>query len=783
MTVAQQAITTSFTPPPAASIALTADSANAKMKIAAFLAAPASGAPVPSTVNILRRKGTDAFAALIANLTEPLPVTMATLTGFNAFRQLPDIPDVGTVHGWNLFIDGGATTDTGWTTVGGTWSNVADALSPSGRAWQVVATAGGQYRYKDYAVEAGRPYSVASQIRSDGTGTALIQMDWLDAAANVVGSVQSAAQTGTNYAEQTIVNAVAPGTARKGRVYIYITNGAGIAWFTAIRVKQQATAPLAWTAADQQVLGNQGIEIYEAGTNTGGADPDMEAVGTAAYTATASTLTKDTTTKFAGTQSLKVASTGVGGKASISGSLAAAQAITASVRYKGGDATGGLVLVSTPGGTTIGSSLGAATDWTARSVSGVIAGGDTGWRVDMIAGANTVVANFDNLWVANQAYDTGNADPSGLAYNTGARTASSVTETLPTGFDWTQGFAIVGTYRPDHAYNRGTPDRYVFELFQDANNRMHLILTSAGTLYFEKVRQGISAPFHDAAATAPAAGDTVAWGCLFIPGTGMYLVLSKNGGAVATYSLTSAEAQLATFAAGTPTLYIGRYGGGAGNECDGSEGITRIWTTVDSTTLAKVQAAVTGNAPYGAPTDSEAAVWAFNGQAYQVPVVDDHLLKLGTAYDYRGDVNSAGVNAATATGLVSTGTVVALGDSFWLKVPATPTLNLKLPVKYEVGLGYTVPRRSAALEPLSGAAKIVIQGPNAYGAEITLKLIYAGASGQDVTEAALTALLNLAADVWLQDIYGGLRKVKFPAIAYQHLATYMWVDFKLIEAA
>jgi len=87
------------------------------------------------------------------------------------------------------------------------------------------------------------------------------------------------------------------------------------------------------------------------------------------------------------------------------------------------------------------------------------------------------------------------------------------------------------------------------------------------------------------------------------------------------------------------------------------------------------------------------------------------------------------------------------------------------------------------LEPLSGPAKIVTQGPSAYGSEITLKLLYSGALGQDVIEAAFTALMNQTADVWLQDLFGGLRKIRFPEIAYQHLSLWLWVDLTLIEAA
>ena len=187
--------------------------------------------------------------------------------------------------------------------------------------------------------------------------------------------------------------------------------------------------------------------------------------------------------------------------------------------------------------------------------------------------------------------------------------------------------------------------------------------------------------------------------------------------------------------------------------------------------------------PLQDPTDQDAAVWLFEGQGYQVPVVDDHLIKLGTSYDYRADVNGTGASPATATGQVFSNTLVAAADSIWLKVPSDPTKNLKLRVKYEAGLQSKVPRRTTVLEPLSGPAKIVTQGPSAYGSEITLKLLYSGATGQDVIEAAFTALMNQTADVWLQDLFGGLRKIRFPEIAYQHLSLWLWVDLTLIEAA
>jgi hypothetical protein len=766
-------MTPSFTPPPAAACSLTADPTNAKMKVAPYLLPPAAGAPAVTTIDLLKRLGTTgSFIELVGAVGLPLAlVGPTTQTGFSAYRQAPTL---GLAR--NLCVNGGFISGShGWTLNAVTVDYVVDATSPTGYAARFIAAvsvyAG---HYQDIPVEAGKAYSVAAQLRSDGAKQIYIQISWLDASGNTISSATSSLVTATAYTETTLTNQTAPGNARTVRIFAVLNGGvatAGIGFATAVRVMQQTTAPAAWTAAHQQYV-SQGLAIYEAGTNLA-ADGDMEAVGTASYAASNATLTKDTTTFFVGAKSLKLVCTASSGYASQTGSLAAGQKVTASVRIKGGDSQAGgttIRFVSTPSGAAIDAgTFGPYADWTAIRITGTIAGGDTGWRVDVVGGLNTSVTYFDNLAIENKAYDTMNADPSGQAFALAGRVATLLTPPVPSTFDLTD-WAAAGAMRLDHT-TLPAINRIALGVQVDANNRfLVFILLATTTLRFFFNRAGVVETVD--LALSFVAGDTIAWG-VKKSSAGMTVYGSVNGAAVTQTVDTSLASKLSL--AGTVTLDLG--GGAPSNGLiDGTIGVSRILKGgLSDATISAIVAA-----PYQDPTDNDLTVWNFNGQTYQIPAFDDHLVKLGKAYDWRCDTTAA--NGALASGLTTTGTVAALADAVWLKVPSDPTKNYKFPVKYEEGIHKNYPRRMSLLEPLSGPAKIATLGPNAYGAEaIKLRAIVDGAAGHDVLEAQLLALLNLTADLWLQDLFGGLRKVRFPNLDVHEFPLWQWNELTLVE--
>lgn len=140
------------------------------------------------------------------------------------------------------------------------------------------------------------------------------------------------------------------------------------------------------------------------------ADGDMEAVGTASYTATNCTLAKDTVTFFAGAKSLQGTNTLANGYASQSGSLAAGKVVTVSVRARGGDAATKLEVYSTPSNTLLGSHTNPdTTNWNPLRVTGTIPGADTGYQVRLVNGSGaTIVARWDELEIEDWTDETTN---------------------------------------------------------------------------------------------------------------------------------------------------------------------------------------------------------------------------------------------------------------------------------------------------------------------------------------------------------------------------------------
>jgi hypothetical protein len=398
-------------------------------------------------------------------------------------------------------------------------------------------------------------------------------------------------------------------------------------------------------------------------------------------------------------------------------------------------------------------------DWSAQTATGAVTGANQPVYFGLHGASGSVW--FDLLWVAAQYYDTGNADPSGQAHvATGARTASSNVIPLPSTFDITN-FALSGVVRFDHAYNRGGNDRIIASLYIDGNNRIEVELDPSGNLLLVKRRAGVVSQASDAAATALAPGDTLSWGAIVSP-TGLVLFVSKNGGAVATYTSTASYPQegLLPIAGVAPTtLYLGRYGGAVGYEIDGTVGATRVLKAglANSTVSARVLD------PYGDPTDNDLAVWNLEGQTVQLPVFDDRLIKLGTAYDYTVDSTSASPNAATAFGQRTRASTAALAQSWWLRSQQDAAKDILAPVldrhEYDVGRG------AQEVRPASGGFPSLIYGGAREGMRGALDILvaYSTAAAADSAEQALLALLGTQDTLWLLSPFGMLAKIRFPS--------------------
>jgi len=129
-------------------------------------------------------------------------------------------------------------------------------------------------------------------------------------------------------------------------------------------------------------------------------------------------------------------------------------------------------------------------------------------------------------------------------------------------------FGRIVVLRPDHLNTRGGT-RNLWTCKVDANNFFQLLLDASGNLKFNKTAASVLVSLSDAAATANAAGDTLAIGLVF-DGATMTMIVSKNGAAVSTYT----QATATTFT-GTATEYFGSDSTG-GSEADTTLSIVRM---------------------------------------------------------------------------------------------------------------------------------------------------------------------------------------------------------------
>src|SRR6185503_12879072 len=156
-------------------------------------------------------------------------------------------------------------------------------------------------------------------------------------------------------------------------------------------------------------------------------------------------------------------------------------------------------------------------DWTAYAASGVVAGANQAIYLNMAGG--TGIVYWDNIWYAQQAYDTGNSGDGSEYVATGARAVSFDKLPTPTGFN-VDDFAVVTAYRPDHAST--VRQLYLWALSDGVANAFAAIL--GGTNWAYKLRAGIASSATNGAAYA--AGDTIVHGFRFRAGVGLTLFWS-----------------------------------------------------------------------------------------------------------------------------------------------------------------------------------------------------------------------------------------------------------------
>ncbi len=276
---------------------------------------------------------------------------------------------------------------------------------------------------------------------------------------------------------------------------------------------------------------------------------------------------------------------------------------TLSVRMKQATA-GGYLAFNDGSGETLNGFAGGTNDWqpikATKSSATVTASG--GVRLYIGNGAALGTVWFDNTWLAQQAYDTGNSDLSAQAYTTGARTVSALTLPTPSGYSFNDGGALV-VVRLDHAA-MGTNSRIPVEIAVDGNNRIGFEIdpTAVGVSLFGMTAGGgygtstIGGTF--------AAGDTMVMALRRDTVNGIKLWVSVNGGAVATTSSASAPAKAVVV--GTPTFQTGFTGA---FQINGTIGVIRIFGP--GTSDATINALVLD--PYSAPTPNSLAYWNFDG--------------------------------------------------------------------------------------------------------------------------------------------------------------------------
>lgn len=150
----------------------------------------------------------------------------------------------------NLLRNGAPNGLVGWAFDPGTVAaiTISDPTSPTGQAIRKETTAIYQDVMQGVPVVAGRAYSFAAQIRSEGT-PALLIIHWRDEKSATIGQAGTDPVTSTSWTEAQLLDQAAPATA--SHVVVFLSNREpGEQYFAAMRMVEGASAP-PWSSSLQ----------------------------------------------------------------------------------------------------------------------------------------------------------------------------------------------------------------------------------------------------------------------------------------------------------------------------------------------------------------------------------------------------------------------------------------------------------------------------------------------------------------------------------------------------
>jgi len=173
-----------------------------------------------------------------------------TVDTFEADLKRQGLADDGPGDSDNLTRNGGFDGLVGWSydPASTNVTLVDDPMSVTGHALRKETTAMYQDVSQGIPVVAGRTYSFAAEIRTDGT-PALLIIHWRDVRETTIGQAGTEEVRSTSWTEAPLLAQVAPPNA--ARAYLYLSNrGPGEQLFTAIRMVEGTTVP-PWSDAMQ----------------------------------------------------------------------------------------------------------------------------------------------------------------------------------------------------------------------------------------------------------------------------------------------------------------------------------------------------------------------------------------------------------------------------------------------------------------------------------------------------------------------------------------------------
>lgn len=173
-----------------------------------------------------------------------------TVETFEAELRRQGLADDGPGDSENMTRNGGFDGLVGWSFDSATTAvtRIDDPSSVTGQVLRKETTANYQDVSQGISVVAGRTYSFAAQIRTDGT-PALLIIHWRDGHETTIDQAGTEEVRSTSWTESQLLAQTAPPTAT--RAYLYLSNrGAGEQLFTAIRMVEGAKVP-PWSAEMQ----------------------------------------------------------------------------------------------------------------------------------------------------------------------------------------------------------------------------------------------------------------------------------------------------------------------------------------------------------------------------------------------------------------------------------------------------------------------------------------------------------------------------------------------------